>query len=136
VKVERIVADGEVVQIGPLELTAHATHGHTAGSTSWTWRSCQGGVCKRIVYADSLTAVGPPAYKFSNQPLLLARFEAAFARVAALECDILITPHPSASNLFDRLAGRAPLADAQACRRYADAARTRLSQRLASEGGR
>jgi metallo-beta-lactamase class B len=59
VQVERIVADGEVVQIGPLELTARATHGHTAGSTSWTWRSCQAGMCKRIVYADSLTAVGP-----------------------------------------------------------------------------
>lgn len=134
VDVERIVADGEMVRLGPLALTAHATHGHTAGSTSWSWRSCKGGECRRIVYADSLTAVGPEAYSFSNQPLLVARFRTAFARVAALDCDILITPHPSASNLFERLAGQAPLADREACRRYAEAARARLDQRLAGEG--
>jgi metallo-beta-lactamase class B len=125
-----------MVRVGPLTLTAHATHGHTAGSTSWTWRSCEAGVCRRVVYADSLTAVGPAEYRFSNQPLLVARFQAAFARVAALDCDILITPHPGASALFDRLAGRAPLADPQACRRYADTARGRLVERLASERGR
>jgi metallo-beta-lactamase class B len=136
VKVERIIADGEVVQVGSLALTAHATHGHTAGSTSWTWRSCEGGECRRIVYADSLTAVGPASYRFTNQPLLVARFRTSFARVAALPCDILITPHPSASDLFERLAGRAPLSDIQACRRYADAARGRLDQRLATEAGR
>ena len=136
VAVERIVADGEVVRLGPLALTAHATHGHTAGSTSWSWRSCEAGECRRIVYADSLTAVGPATYRFSNQPLLVARFRAAFERVAGLECEILITPHPSASNLFERLAGRAPLTDAQACRRYAEGARGRLDQRLASEAGR
>jgi metallo-beta-lactamase class B len=136
VPVERIVADGEVVRLGPLALTAHATHGHTAGSTSWSWRSCEGGECRRIVYADSLTAVGPATYRFSNQPLLVARFRTAFERVAALECDILITPHPGASNLFERLTGRAPLTDRQACRRYAEGARGRLEQRLAGEAGR
>lgn len=135
VALERIVADGEVVRLGPLALTAHATHGHTAGSTSWSWRSCQAGECRQIVYADSLTAIGPPTYRFSNQPLLVARFRAAFARIAALDCDILITPHPSASNLFERLAGRAPLQDREACRRYAEGARARLDQRLASETG-
>jgi metallo-beta-lactamase class B len=123
VAVERIVTDGEVVRLGPLAYKAHATHGHTAGSTSWSWRSCEGGECRRIVYADSLTAVGPPAYRFSNQPLLVSRFRAAFDRVAALDCDILITPHPSASNLLARLAGRT----------YADGARNRLDQRLATE---
>lgn len=136
VKVERILTDGEVVRLGPLALTSHATHGHTAGSTSWSWQSCEGGDCRRIVYADSLTAVGPPTYRFSNQPLLVARFRAAFGRVAALECDILITPHPSASNVFERLAGRAPLSDPSACRRYAESARGRLDERLAREAAR
>jgi metallo-beta-lactamase class B len=136
VAVEQIVADGEVVRLGPLALTAHATHGHTAGSTSWSWQSCEGGECRRIVYADSLTAVGPASYRFSNQPLLVARFRAAFERVAGLPCDILITPHPSASNLFERLAGRAPLRDPTACRRYAEGAQARLDQRLATEGAR
>jgi len=133
VPVDQIVTDGEVVRVGPLALTAHATPGHTAGSTSWSWRSCAGGECRTIVYADSLTAVSREGYRFADQPLLVARFRAAFDRVAQLDCDILITPHPSASNLFDRLAGRAPLAGPESCRRYAEGARRRLDERLARE---
>jgi metallo-beta-lactamase class B len=136
VAVDAIVADGEVVRAGPLALTAHATHGHTAGSTSWSWRSCERGACRTIAYADSLTAVAPEAYRFSGQPLLVARFRAAFDRVARLDCDLLITPHPSASNLFARLAGRAPLVEPGGCVRYAAAAARRLDERLAREAAR
>jgi len=49
---------------------------------------------------------------------------------------VLITPHPSASNLFARIAGAAPLRDANACRTYAEAGRRRLDDRLAREGAR
>ena len=38
----RVVADGEVVKVGPLAVTAHYTPGHTPGSTTWTWQSCEG----------------------------------------------------------------------------------------------
>jgi metallo-beta-lactamase class B len=133
VPVDRIVLDGETVRVGRLALTAHATPGHTAGSTSWSWRSCEARQCRDFVYADSLTAVSREGYRFTNQPLLQARFRAAFDRVAALPCDVLITPHPSASNLFPRLAGEAPLADPNACRAYAETARGRLAERLARE---
>jgi metallo-beta-lactamase class B len=136
VAVDRTVGDGGIVRLGPLALTAHATPGHTAGSTSWSWRTCEGGRCRTIVYADSLTAVAPDSYRFADHPALVARFRASFARVAGLKCDILITPHPGASNLFERLAGRAPLADPGACAAYAAAAGRRLDERLALEAGR
>jgi metallo-beta-lactamase class B len=89
-----------------------------------------------MVYADSLTAVAPDSYRFTDHPGLVAAFRASFARVAGLKCDILITPHPGASNLFERLAGRAPLADAGACAAYAAAAGRRLDERLALEAAR
>lgn len=136
VQVDRLVADDEVIRLGPLALTAKATPGHTAGSTSWTWRSCEVQDCRTIVYADSLTAVGPDSYRFTGNPALVARFRAAFVKVAALDCDVLITPHPVASNLFPRFAGQAPLADRQACIAYADSARRRLDDRLAREARR
>ena len=41
VPVDRILRDGEVVRLGALRLTAHATPGHAPGGTSWTWRSCE-----------------------------------------------------------------------------------------------
>ena len=135
-RVDRVIADGETLRVGRLVLTARATPGHTIGGTSWTWRSCVGAECRDFLYADSLTAVGPDAYRFADHPDRVAPFRTTFATVAAMTCDVLITPHPSASNLFARIAGAAPLRDANACRTYAEAGRRRLDDRLAREGAR
>ncbi len=133
VKIDRVIAEGERVEVGGLALTAHATAGHTKGSTSWSWRSCEGTACLTILYADSLTAVSRADYRFADHPALVATFRATFAKVASLPCDLLLTPHPDASNLFGRLAGKALLADPSACRTYSATAATLLDQRLAKE---
>ena len=127
------LADGQVVRVGELALTAHATPGHAPGGTSWTWVSCQDGRCLDLAYADSLTAAADAHYRFSDHPAYLAAFGRSIDAVASLPCDILLTPHPLASNLFARMDGSAALADPDACRRYADAARERLDRRLADE---
>ena len=49
----RVIADGETVRFGDLQLTAIATPGHTPGALSWRWESCDGGVCRTMVFADS-----------------------------------------------------------------------------------
>ncbi|WP_260580960.1 subclass B3 metallo-beta-lactamase [Sphingopyxis sp. PET50] len=133
VKVARVVKDGEALPIRDLRLTPHATPGHTPGSTSWTWRSCEAGDCRTVAYIDSLSAVSADAYRFSDHPDYVAMMRATFARVPALPCDLLITPHPGASNFFARLAGEAPLVDADGCKTYAAAAAKRLDERLAKE---
>ncbi len=131
--VDGIVADGEVVRLGPLALTAHATPGHTPGSTSWSWRSCAGAECRDIVYADSISALSNDSYRFSDHPAYVAAFRAGLDRLAGLKCDVLITPHPGASDFHARLAGTAPLVDAKACANYAAGGRARLDTRLAKE---
>lgn len=135
-RVDGIVADGEVVRLGPLALTAHATPGHTPGSTSWSWRSCEGVTCRDVVYADSISALSNDSYRFSDHPAYVAAFRAGLDRLAGLDCGILITPHPGASDFHARLAGSARLVDAKACARYATAGRTRLDARLAKESAR
>jgi metallo-beta-lactamase class B len=132
-KVDGPIADGEQVTLGPLALTAHATPGHTPGSTSWTWRSCEGAVCHDMAYIDSLTPVSADGYRFTDHPGYVAAFRDTLDRIEAYACDLLITPHPGASNYFARLGGDAPLADPRACARYAQAARVRLDARLADE---
>lgn len=133
VRAARILADGEVLRLGPIEITAHATPGHSPGSTSWTWRACEGQLCHALAYADSISAVAAPGYRFTDHPTYVARFRQALATVAGLDCDLVITPHPSASNLFDRLAGKAPLAAPGACRTYAAQGTAGLDARLARE---
>ncbi|HEY6893488.1 MAG TPA: subclass B3 metallo-beta-lactamase [Rhodanobacteraceae bacterium] len=132
------IGDGDTIKVGPLALTAHATPGHTPGSTSWTWTSCEGERCLHMVYADSLTPISDDGFLFSDEaahPGVLAAFRQSAETIAALPCDILVTPHPDASELWDRLgpAPTKPLVDTDACRRYAAGATKRLDERVAGE---
>jgi metallo-beta-lactamase class B len=133
VQAGRTVRDGEEVRLGKVMLTAIATPGHTAGALSWRWISCDGGVCRTIVYADSLTAVSAPTYRFSDHPALIAAYRSSFAKIAASPCDILLTPHPSASDMPHRLALGKPLFDEQSCKAYAAQRSRELDERLAKE---
>lgn len=121
----RVIADGETVHVGPLALTAHATPGHTPGGTTWTWQSCDGPLCHSMVYADSLTAVSADGFALAPYA---GSFEHSFDVLEHLPCDVLLTPHPSASGLWER-----PLVDPEACKRLAADSRAALAKRLASE---
>jgi metallo-beta-lactamase class B len=135
-RVDRIIKDGEEVRFGNLLLTAISTPGHTAGALSWRWESCDGGVCRTMVYADSLSAVSRDDYKFSDHPEYLAAFRTSIARIADTRCEILMTPHPSASAMRDRMTGQKPLFDEKGCKQYAASLGKRLDDRLAKEAAK
>lgn len=136
----RVISNGERLRVGPLSLTAHFTPGHTPGGTTWSWESCEQGRCLELVYADSQTPVSADSFFFTRSttyPNAIEDFERSFAVLENLRCDILLTPHPGASGLWERLQqGRdAPggLIDADACDRYAAGAREALARRVARE---
>lgn len=132
-KVGIMLADGFVVRQGPLAITSHATPGHAPGSTSWSWRSCEAGRCVSFVYADSVSAVSSDSYRFSDHKRYVAAFKDSLNKIGRMQCSLLVTPHPAASNLYDRLAGKAPLIDRSACKDYAQRGRAALDERLAKE---
>lgn len=137
----REITDGETLQVGPLALTAHFTPGHTPGGTTWSWRSCEGQRCLDLVYADSQTPVSAESFEFTRSryyPNAISDFERSHSVLERLPCDILVTTHPGASRLWERLEAREQgtpdaLIDPDACRRYAAAARTMLERRVARE---
>ena len=118
----RAVRDGEVLRVGGLAITAHHTPGHTPGSTTWSWRACEGTACRQIVYADSLNPVSAPGFRYTDEPARLDAFRASIDTVAALPCDILIAVHPS-------------FGEGKTCRSYAEDARRRLEARIREEQG-
>jgi metallo-beta-lactamase class B len=98
--------------------------------------------CLAMVYADSLAAISRDGFRYSDDaahPHRVEDFRRSFATVAALPCDVLITPHPDASGFMDRLARRGhgdhpdPLIDAHACQAYAGNAHVRFDTQLAKE---
>lgn len=137
----RVIRDGETFQLGDTVVTAHATPGHTAGSMSWTWQSCEASRCLNIVFASSLNPIASDGYRFSdprNQPAV-ASFRRGFTAIRALPCDILLSAHPEPSGgdvKFARLQqGREPnpYIDRQACRAYADKNEALLDAKIAKE---
>ena len=134
--VGRVIGDGGEVRLHDLSLTAMTTPGHTPGALSWRWESCDGGVCRTMVYADSLSAVSRDDYKFSDHPEYLAAYRDSIAKIAASRCEILLTPHPSASAMKERMTGKQKLFDPEGCRNYAATLTKRLDERVAKEAGK
>lgn len=131
----------KTLDLGPLHLNVIHTPGHTPGGTSWTWQSCEGERCLHIVYGDSLSAVSDASFKYSGDPRYPSAAADMLDSIAALDaapCDILIAAHPDVAALwsvFDEQGkgNRAQLIDSSACKRYAEAAKTRFDKRLAGE---
>ena len=94
-----------------------------------------------MVYADSISAVSRPGFKFSansEYPNAVANLRHSFETLEKLPCDVLISAHSEASQLWERLeasatAGSVAFVDPQACRAYVLAARAVLDARLEQE---
>jgi metallo-beta-lactamase class B len=132
VVVDGVVGDGESVSVGDLRLTAHLTPAHTPGSTSWTWLEHEGGKAARMALVDSVTAPGYRLLGNERYPGIVEDFRKGFAAIRTLPCDVLLTPHPEASDLFARSAqGR--LVDPATCKAYADRGEAGLDAQLAEQ---
>lgn len=123
---------GQPLNIAGLDFTPVETPGHTPGALSWQWESCEGSECVTIVYADSLSAVSRSDYRFSDHPDYVQAYRDGLARLATLKCDILLTPHPSASGMRDKLL-TGDLASGMDCAEYAAHVEARLDTRIAEE---
>ena len=128
------VLDGDMtVKLGNLTLTALPTPGHTYGALSWHWQSCEGAGCLGIVYADSLTPVSNDSYRFSDHPFYVAAYRASLLNLSALDCGVLLAPHPSAAKMREKLLTKRGIFGGYACRDYAETLGKRLDDRLAEE---
>ena len=92
-----------------------------------------------MVYADSISAVSAPGFKFTAKPELVNAFRRSITRVAELPCDIVVSTHPSATRLDDKIKKRAaqkggpdPFVD-HGCKALAAAAMKGLEARIAEE---
>ena len=142
VKDVKVISDREVLTVGKVAIKAHLIPGHAPGSTAYTWQSCSNAEgnfkCVNIVYADSLTSVSAPGFRYGPR---LVEFRRSIELVAALPCDIVLSPHPQFTAVDQKLQRRAeikgagpdPFIDANGCRAYAADGMKRLEARIAQE---
>jgi len=146
VSVDRRVRDGDSVTLGGLTLTAHVTAGHTKGCTTWTAKLEAGGVVRDAVFVGSTSVADPERYRLADNPdypTIAADYEATFARLRSLPCDLFLASHGS---FFD-LAGKSkrlrmglgmtnPFVDPEGYRDYVDRSERRFRELLAEARSR
>jgi metallo-beta-lactamase class B len=94
VKVDRVVADGDTVELGGTTLVAHLTPGHTKGCTTWTMRV---GPAPGLAVVF-LCSVSVPGYQLVDNPRwpgIVEAYESTFRKLEALPCDVFLAPHGS-----------------------------------------
>jgi len=95
-KVDRVLHDGDTVELGGTVLTAHLTPGHTRGCTTWTMRVQDGGKTYDVVIVGGASA--NEGYQLVNNavyPQMAADFEKTFRVLKSLPCDVFLGAHGS-----------------------------------------
>lgn len=132
-----VAQDDQQIGIGSIRVRAIATPGHTPGGTSWAWDACEGSKCLKVVMVDSLNPVSSEKYRFSDHPEVLQSFEKSYQRLEALPCELVLSPHPSQTQEFERLdTGKTntdAVKDVEGCKKYVASARKALAERLQAE---
>jgi metallo-beta-lactamase class B len=103
--VDRILYDGDTVELGGTVLTAHKTAGHTKGCTTWTMDEKEAGTTLHVVIVGSPSVlssyrlIGNKAY-----PEITADYRHQFEVLRSLPCDIFLGSHGSFFNLKEKYA--------------------------------
>jgi metallo-beta-lactamase class B len=95
-KVDRVLHDGDTVELGGTVLTAHLTPGHTKGCTTWTMRVNDAGKTYDVVIVGGVSA--NEGYQLVNNavyPQMAADFEKTFRVLKLLHCDVFLGAHGS-----------------------------------------
>lgn len=103
IAVDRMIRDGEVIELGDIRLTVHEHGGHTEGSSSYSMRVHEGGRDYDVVIAnmgtinDGKRLLVDPTY-----PGVAEDFASTFERQKAMHVDVWVAAHGSQYGLHDK----------------------------------
>jgi metallo-beta-lactamase class B len=124
VKVDRILHDGDTVELGAVVLKAVLTPGHTKGCTTWTTEVREDDHTYHVVIVGSPNV--NPGYKLvgnKEYPGIAADYEKTFRVLASLPCDVFLGAHGVYYDMDEKLkrvrtGGTNPFVDPAGYRAY------------------
>lgn len=139
VRADRILQDGDRVELGGTTMTTHLTPGHTKGCTTWTMQVMEDGKPHDVVFLCSVSIldyslVNNPAY-----PGIATDFTRTFATLKSLPCDVFLGAHGRYYGLQEKMARMQkhepgnPFIDPQGYREYLDKAEANFKQALEAQ---
>ena len=105
VVVDKIIADGDTIELGTTQLTVQETPGHTAGSSSYTMMVREEGRDYRVAIANMATING--GKRLINDPTypgVSDDFAKTFRTQKAMDIDVWVSAHGSQYGLHDKFA--------------------------------
>jgi len=103
VEVDRILYDGDEIELGGNRLVVHIHPGHTEGSSSYSMVVRENGRDYRVLIANMGTVnAGKRLAVDPTYPGVAADFAYTFTNQKSMDLDIWIAPHPDQYNLHDK----------------------------------
>ena len=93
VKVDRVIADGERIQLGDITLTAHLTPGHTKGCTTFTLTAEEEGKSYNVLLLGGVRPAAEPILGQANYPDMASDLIRTFAVLKTLPVDVYLGAH-------------------------------------------
>src|ERR1700733_7267624 len=92
--VDRILHDGDTVELGGAKLTAHLTPGHTKGCTTWTMQVQEGGrTLNAVIIGSPNVNAGYILVGNKDYPQIAQDYVKTFAILKSLPCDLFLGAH-------------------------------------------
>ena len=134
-RVDRLVMDGEALELGGKRVVAHFTPGHSPGAISWRWEECEGSDCRTVLFTDGMGPFSADGYRWTDNPEYLADYRESVSWLENVEADICLAAHPSQVRLIERIEA-GTLVDPGECRRNGESIQRRIDLIVAEERGR
>ena len=93
-KVDRVLHDGDTVELGGSKLTAHLTPGHTKGCTTWTMQADEGGrKLNAVIIGSANVNAGTLLAGNKNYPQIADDYMKTFKVLRSLPVDLFLGAH-------------------------------------------
>lgn len=136
VKVDRVLHDGDTVELGRVKLTARHTPGHTKGATTFVTVATEAGRGLQVVFAVSTTVnQGTPLIDNPRYPAIVSDWERTYAVLESLTADVWVSQHCNVFDMQGKLsrtsAASNPYVDPKGFRRHLATSRQRFAALIA-----
>jgi len=134
--IDRVLHDGDTVELGGTVLTAHLTAGHTKGCTTWTLKAEEGGKSYDVVIVGSVSLNAAVLVNNAAYPEIARDFVRSFKTLRSLHADVFLGSHTGFYQMTQKYAklsqgGPNPYIDPQGYQALIDSSEKAFNDRMA-----